>query len=148
MCVPLMANLRAEGGVSHGLHERDRGKKDVLPVGIAGWTRGKLDEESRLAHVGGHAFELERLEACPAEEGGVMGGEAAEELGDVFVRIVGADRLLLDGGHLGHGVLADLFVGRPVLSLALGGLERERVSVPMTQQRIKIYSRNNWSPSA
>lgn len=54
----------------------------------------------------------------------MLGREAAEELGDVFVRVVGAHRLLLNGGHLGHGVLADLFVSRPVLFLAFLGLKK------------------------
>lgn len=52
----------------------------------------------------------------------MLGGEAAEELGDVFGRVVGADWLLLCSGHLGHCVLADLFVRWPVLFLALLGL--------------------------
>jgi len=51
----------------------------------------------------------------------VLVGEAAEELGNVFIRVVGADGLLLDSGHLGHGVLADLFVGRPMPFLAFLG---------------------------
>jgi hypothetical protein len=50
----------------------------------------------------------------------VLGGEAAEKFGDVFIRV---DRLLLCGGHLGHCVLADLFVRRPMPSLALLRLE-------------------------
>jgi len=52
----------------------------------------------------------------------VLGSEAAEEFGDVFVRVVGAHRLLLNSGHLGHGVLADLFVRWPMLFLAFLGL--------------------------
>lgn len=52
----------------------------------------------------------------------MLRGEAAEELGDVFVRVVGADWLLLSSGHLGYGVLADPFVGRPIPSLAILGL--------------------------
>jgi hypothetical protein len=75
-----------------------------------------------LAHIGGHAFELEGLEAGPAEEGCVLGGEAAEELCDVFVRVVGAHGLLLCRGHLRDGVLAEGLVRRPVLLLAFGGL--------------------------
>lgn len=93
-------------------------------MGVAGRTRGELDEERRLAHVGGHAFELECLEARPAEEGGVLGGEAAEELGDVLVRVVSADRLLPGRGDLGHGVLTDRLVRWPMLFLALGGLSQ------------------------
>jgi hypothetical protein len=46
---------------------------------------GELYEESVLADVGGYAFELEGLEACPAKEGGVGGGEFAEVLCEVFV---------------------------------------------------------------
>jgi len=61
------------------------------------------------------------LEASPAEKSGVLGAEAAEKLGDVFVRVFGAHRLLLGRGHLGHGVLADGLVGWPVLFLALLG---------------------------
>jgi hypothetical protein len=49
----------------------------------------------------------------------VLGGEAAEELGDVFIRVVGADRLLPCSGHLGYCVLAGLFVRWPMLFLAL-----------------------------
>ena len=91
-------------------------------MGVAGGTEGELDEERRLAHVGGHALELERLEAGPAEEGRVLRGEAPEELGDVLVRVVSAERLLLRRGHLGGGVLADRLVRWPVLFLALGRL--------------------------
>ena len=75
-----------------------------------------------MADVRGHAFELEGLEADPAEESGVLGGEAAEELCDVLVRVVGAHGLLLCRGHLRDGVLAEGFVRRPVLLLAFGGL--------------------------
>ena len=75
-----------------------------------------------MADVGGHAFELEGLEARPAEEGGVLGGEAAEELCDVLFRVVGADGLLLGRGDLCDGVLADGLVGRPMLLLAFRGL--------------------------
>ena len=52
----------------------------------------------------------------------MLGGEAAEELGDVFLRVIGADWLLLDSGHLGHGVLADLLMLWPVPFLAFLGL--------------------------
>jgi len=76
-----------------------------------------------LADVGGYAFESESLETCPAEDVGVLRGEAAEELGEVFGRVVGADWLLSCSGHLGHRVLADLFVRRPVPFLALLGLQ-------------------------
>lgn len=51
----------------------------------------------------------------------MLGGKAAEKFGNVFIRVVGADRLLLCSGHLGHSVLADLLVRWPVLSLALLG---------------------------
>ncbi len=91
-------------------------------MGVARGTGGELDEERRLAHVGGHALELEGLEARPAEEGRVLGSEAAEQLCDVLVRVISAERLLLRRGHLRHRVLADRFVGWPVLFLALGRL--------------------------
>ena len=91
-------------------------------MGVTRRTGGELDEEGRLADVGGDTFELEGLEAGPAEESGVLGGEAAEELGDVFVWVVGADGLLLGRGYLGNGVLADCLVRWPMLFLALGGL--------------------------
>jgi len=94
---------------------------DELSVGVIRRTGGELDEEGRLADVGGDTFELEGLEAGPAEESGVLGGEAAEELGDVFVWVVGADGLLLGRGHLGHGVLADGLVRWPMFFLALRG---------------------------
>ncbi len=55
----------------------------------------------------------------------MLGGEAAEELGDVFGRVVGADWLLLCRGHLGHCVLADSFVRWPMLPLALLGLHQK-----------------------
>ena len=48
----------------------------------------------------------------------MLGGEAAEKLGDVFVRVVGADGLLLCGCDLGDGVLADGLVRWPMLFLA------------------------------
>jgi hypothetical protein len=75
-----------------------------------------------LAYVGGYTFELKGLETCPAEEGGMLGGEATEEFCDVFIRVVGADGLLLCRGHLGRGVLADRLVRWPVLLLAIRGL--------------------------
>jgi len=59
----------------------------------------------------------------------VLGGEAAEEFGDVFIRVVGADRLLLCSGHLSHCVLADLFVRWPVLFLALLGLDQTKFNI-------------------
>jgi hypothetical protein len=75
----------------------------------------------------------------------VLGGEAAEELGDVFVRVVGADWLLLNRGHLGHGVLADLFVGRPMPSLAFLGLSG-KVYYEFAGCDQGRYSRSNlWS---
>jgi hypothetical protein len=52
----------------------------------------------------------------------VLGSEAAEEFGDVFIWVLGAHWLLLRCGHLGHSVLADLFVRWPMLFLALLGL--------------------------
>jgi hypothetical protein len=58
---------------------REEGReKHVLPVGVVRGTEDELDEERRLAHVGGHALELEGLEAGPAEKGRVLGGEAPE----------------------------------------------------------------------
>lgn len=54
----------------------------------------------------------------------MLGGEAAEKLGDVFIRVVGADGLLLGRGHLGHGVLADGLVRWPMLFLAFRGLSK------------------------
>lgn len=92
-----------------------------------------------MADVGGHAFELEGLEACPAEEGGVLGGEAAEEFGDVLFRVFGADGLLLGRGDLCHGVLADGLVGRPMLLLAFRGLSHTSfisLSGPMSGKRV------------
>jgi hypothetical protein len=56
----------------------------------------------------------------------VLGGEAAEEFGDVFIRVVGADWLLLCSGHLGRCVLADLFVRWPMLFLAFLGLHQTK----------------------
>jgi len=63
----------------------------------------------------------------------VLGGEAAEKFGDVFVRVFGAHGLLLGRGHLGHGMLADGLVRWPMLFLALGGLSGlliDQLSVP------------------
>ena len=61
----------------------------------------------------------------------MLGGEAAEEFGDVFLRVVGADRLLLCSGHLGHSVLADLFVRWPVHFLALLGLHQTKFNISL-----------------
>ena len=102
-----------------------RGGGNVLPIGVTRGAGAELDEERRLAHVGGHALELEGLEAGPAEKGRVLGGEAPEQLCDVLVRVISAERLLLCGGHLRHGVLADRLVRRPVLLLALGRLKNK-----------------------
>jgi hypothetical protein len=72
----------------------------------------------------------------------VLGGEAAEEFGDVFIRVVSADRLLLCSGHLGHCVLADLFVRWPVPFLALLRLHQTVWSAEVEGR----YSRSNlWS---
>jgi len=51
----------------------------------------------------------------------VLRGEAAKEFGDVLLRVIGADGLLLDCSHLGHCVLADLFVRWPMPFLAFLG---------------------------
>ncbi len=59
----------------------------------------------------------------------MLGGETAEEFGDVFIRVVGADRLLPCSGHLGYCVLADLFVRRPVHFLALLGLDQTKFNI-------------------
>ena len=32
----------------------------------------------------------------------MLGGEAAEEFGNVLLRVISVDELLLDGSHLGH----------------------------------------------
>jgi hypothetical protein len=56
----------------------------------------------------------------------VLGGKAAEESGDIFIRVVGADRLLPCSGHLGHCVLADLFVRWPMLFLTLLRLDQTK----------------------
>jgi hypothetical protein len=78
----------------------------------------------------------------------VLGGEAAEELGDVFVRVVGADRLLLNSGHLGHCVLADLLMLWPVPSLAFLGLKSLLLSLSAVRQKgeeSKNSRSNLWS---
>jgi len=59
----------------------------------------------------------------------VLGGEAAEEFGDVFIRVVGAGGLLLCSGHLGHCVFADLFVRWPVPFLAVLGLHQRKLII-------------------
>ncbi len=59
----------------------------------------------------------------------MLGGEAAEEFGDVFIRVVGADRLLLCSSHLGHCVLADLLVRWPMLFLALLRLDQTKFNI-------------------
>ena len=113
-------------------------------MGVTRRTGCELDEEGRLADVGGHTFELEGLEAGPAEESGVLGGEAAEELGDVFVWVLGADGLLLGRGHLGHGVLADGLVRWPMLFLALRGLLGVYYQLSVPRGWGIGYSRSNW----
>jgi hypothetical protein len=55
----------------------------------------ELDVEGGLANVGGYAIESESMEVCPAQESGVMGGEAAEEFGDDFLRVIGGDSTLI-----------------------------------------------------
>jgi hypothetical protein len=55
----------------------------------------ELDAEGGLANVGGHAIEFESMEACPAQESGVLGGEAAEEFGDDFLPVIGGDLALI-----------------------------------------------------
>jgi hypothetical protein len=52
----------------------------------------------------------------------VLGREAPEHSGDVLIRVISTDRLLLDRGQLGLGMLADRLVGRPIRFLTLGGL--------------------------
>lgn len=131
MCVPLTTNLQVGVEGKTMIRMRRREREDALSVGVIRRTGGELDEECRLADVGGDTFKLESLEAGPAEESGVLGGEAAEELCDVFVWVVGADGLLLGRGYLGHGVLADGLVRWPMLFLALGGLSKiYQLSVP------------------
>lgn len=61
----------------------------------------------------------------------MLGGEASEEFCDVFIRVVGADWLLLCSGHLGHSVLADLFVRWPMLFLALLGLHQTKFIISL-----------------
>lgn len=85
-----------------------------------GGVVAELDEEGVLADVGGEALELEGLEAGPAEEVGVGGGELAEVLCEVFVGVAdGGGGGLLDAGELACGVLADGLVGWPVCLLAV-----------------------------
>jgi hypothetical protein len=78
-----------------------------------------------LAYVGRHAFELECLEAGPAQECRVLRREAAEELGNVLIRVISAKRLLLRRSNLRDSVLADCLVRWPVLFLAFRGLRYE-----------------------
>lgn len=59
----------------------------------------ELDEEGVLADVGGHALQLEGLEACPAEERRVCGGKLAEAFDDVVVQ-TRAHGVLFCGGDL------------------------------------------------
>lgn len=59
----------------------------------------------------------------------MLRGEAAEEFGNVFIRVVGADRLLLCSGHLGHCVFADLFVRLPVFALAILTLHQTKFNI-------------------
>ena len=82
----------------------------------------ELDEERVLADVGGHAIELEPLEACPAEKGGVRGDVFAEALDEAFV--VDAGTRLLRGRDLRRGMLADGLVRWPVRLLTVSGLDR------------------------
>ena len=128
------------------MHVGRKRRENVLSVGVARGTGGELDEERRLAYVGGHALELESLEARPAEESRVLGGEAAEELGDVLVRVLSTEGLLLRRGYLRHGVLADRLMRWPVLFLAFGGLTRSVSDRAPTPPRRVNYSRSNlWS---
>ena len=78
----------------------------------------------------------------------MLGGEAAEEFGDVLLRVIGADGLLLDSSHLGHCVLADLFVRWPVLFLAFLGLWFIVSFVCCEMRQKGEYSRSSWWSSA
>ena len=64
----------------------------------------------------------------------MLGGEAAEEFGDIFIRVVGAVWLLLCSSHLGHCVLADLFVRWPVLSLAILRLHQRKFIISLVEE--------------
>lgn len=93
---------------------RDGEAEERLGVGVI----SELDEEAVLADVGGHALELECLEAGPAEEGRVGGGELAEVLDEILIRVRGAHGLLLCAGELGSSMLADGLVRGPMRLLA------------------------------
>jgi hypothetical protein len=112
VCATVNLRGRDEGGA------RGDGTRDVPAEGVgrAGVVR-ELDDERELAHVGGDAFDLERLEAGPGEERLVRGGELAELLGEVLVGVARAG--LLRGGESALRVLADRAVLRPVVLLAL-----------------------------
>ena len=75
-----------------------------------------------MADVGRNALELQRLEACPAQEGGVGGSKFADTLDDVFT-IAAAQHVLLRGRDLTRCVLADLLVRTPVCLLAVRRLQ-------------------------
>ena len=95
------------------------------------WTVAELDEESVLADVGGHAPQLEGLEAGPSDELVVGGGELAEVLDEVVVDASVA--WLLRRGDLRRGMLADRLVRWPVCLLAILRLSEE--SENMAEQR-------------
>ncbi len=77
----------------------------------------EFDQEGVLADVRGHPLELERLEAGPAEKGGVCGHKLPEALDEAVVHSAGA-RLLFRRRDLRDGVLADGLVRWPVGFLA------------------------------
>jgi hypothetical protein len=116
-------------------------------LGVTGRPDGELDEERGLAYVGRYALELECLEARPAKESRVLRREAAEELGNVLIRVFSAKRLLLRRSDLRDSVLADRLVRWPVLFLAFRGLDmRSRSVIARHHGDLKNDSRSNlWS---
>ena len=65
----------------------------------------QFDKQCVLPNVGGDALELEGLEACPAEEGGVSRCELAEVLRQLLVAVATGGGASL--GYLSSSVLAD-----------------------------------------
>ena len=87
--------------------EDSAGEARVPPERVrGGCVVVELDEEGVVADVGGHALELEGLEAGPAEEAGVCGHVFAETLDEAVV-VYHARAGLFGGRDLGDGVLAD-----------------------------------------
>ena len=104
-----------------------------------------------MADVGGDTLQLERLEACPAEERCVGGDELAKVLHKPLVHHPGTG-LLFRRRDLRGSMLADSLVSWPVCLLAIWGLNKKSIRAsdthndePLTQYWVVICIRGGRS---